>query len=183
MYHENITAVEASGSYFCWDSINRKDIPSKPEFCIDPESKTEWCSTVNKSKDDYPWLLVRLKNRKFKLSGYSVKAGCCSVEDICCCRLYTWSLEGSNDNKTWVTLHKDERNMELSYCKNKTFEVKQSQYFTFFRIIQYDAEPGCWKCIQLAKIEFYGDLDGSYSSFEEQDLDDEISIIGRVTHN
>ena len=55
-----------------------------------------------------------------RVKRYSVRNGCCRysccctedgkiVDYGCCCTLYSYSLQASNDNKTWKVLHRVEK--------------------------------------------------------------------------
>ena len=47
-----------------------------------------------------------------------------------------------------------------------------------FKLVQDEPEPGCWYCIALSKLEFYGTFIDDKS--EEITSEDEVSIIGRI---
>ena len=145
-YSSNITKVEASGSEYCYDERFKKDVASSPEFCIDPLSTLEWCSDIDYERKRKPWISVNFRNNKVKLSGYSLKLGCC-FDGICCCMIYSWSLQGSNDNTTWKTLHKMEKQDDFKDCDSKSFEVTTSQPYSIYRIIQDSPYQGCSSCL------------------------------------
>ena len=176
-YNKKSISVAASGSRECYFSSFDKDILTKPESAIDPEDKLEWCSNYNKSKNDCPWISTVFKDNKLTLSGYSIKAGCCE-SDWCCCSIYSWSILGSNDNKTWTKLHSVQKEKELKECKEKSFRVDKKGTFSMFKLVQDEPEPECWYCMDISKIEFYGTL--SDESVEIISNEDEVSIIGRV---
>ena len=180
-FTERFYDVRSSGNSGCWDPSQKRDFLSSPLNCIDPNCTLEWCSNINKSKDDKPWISISFSTGFFKMSGYSLQAGCCDIS-WCCCRLNSWNMEGSNDNKTWVVLHSQEENKEFNDCKNATFEVTKQQNFKFFRLIQTNPSQNCWFCIDLTRMEFYGDFSGQLQYDEEFISDeDEVSIIGRVS--
>ena len=164
-----------------------------PEHIIDNiERKTDWCSNINKTKTDFPWYTLSLKGKSMRINGYSIRSGCCyygccCVDDDkrvygCCCDLYSWSLEGSHDNRTWVTLHKVEADREFYDCRNRTYEIKPTEYYEYVRIIQNEPWPGCDLCMCINKLELYGvALDGHFIDSDENE--DSISIIGKIKHN
>ena len=92
--------------------------------------------------------------------------------------IYSWSLLGSNDNKTWTKIHSVEKDTELKICEEKSFPVDTRKSFSMFKFIQDEPEPGCWYCINIKRIEFYGSMNEENS--EEISIDDEVSIIGRI---
>ena len=177
-YNNKDVSVEASGSSRCYFYSLDRDVLTKPESVIDPEDQLEWCSNLNKSKNDHPWLTVVFNDRKLTASGYSLKAGCCENVNGCCCIPYSWSILGSNDNKTWTKLHSVEKNKELKYCKEGSFRIDKKGSFSMFKLIQDEPEPDCWYCIALSKLEFYGTFSGG--KFDEITSEDEVSIIGRL---
>ena len=184
-YKLNLTSVEASGSTMVWNRTKQKDILTKPEFAVDPEADDyEWCSDINKTLFDHPWILFNFKKRKFQMSGYSLKQACCDAVG-CCCIIYSWSMQGSNDNKTWTTIDKQEKQRDFNDCDTKSWEVSSQQRYSYIRLIQDEPFPKCWYCIGLSKIEIYGTLSGAeMDNFDSnQDADDEVSIIGKVYNN
>ena len=68
-YKLNLTSIEASGSFSIWNSKIRKDVLTKPEFAVDPDADDyEWCSNINRTGRDHPWLLFNFQKNKFKLT-------------------------------------------------------------------------------------------------------------------
>ena len=190
--------VEASGSIGLYrDGVCHKTHPN--ETLISNE-RMDWCSNIAKVKDDKnynPWIQYSIKGKQMKVSRYSVRNGCCYylhecccddengkiIDYECCCRLYSYSLQASNDNRTWTILNKVEKDESFHYCETKTFELKEkSSPYTYFRFVLDEEYPGCIKCMQINQIELYGETVSSvYSSFPDNDDEDEsISIIGRV---
>lgn len=181
-FHSNITSLETSGNYFCYDESLKEDVLSKPENCVDPDSKLEWCSTYDYSNRLIPFLQMNFKD-SVRISGYSMKLGCCYTS-WCCCRIYSWKLEGSNDNSTWEVIHSEEKQKDFKECNERSFEVKSPKFFRMIKLTQTEAYPSCPSCIGLAKFELYGDLDDSnYQLFiDRPEIEDEVSIIGKVKH-
>ena len=183
IYNEESIAAYSSSNRPCYVPNLKKDILTKPENALDPNNENEWCSRVNKTKTDKPWIMAYFKRNSLKLSGYSIKAGCCA-DYGCCCLIYSWSLYGSNDNSTWVKLHSVKSNRILEKCKEQSFQVNENennQFFSMFKIIQDEPEPSCWYCMDIKRIEFYGSLANSYEDNIDIQDDEEISIIGKVT--
>ena len=164
----------------------------------------DWCSNIVKNKNDpnlNPFIQYSIKGKQMKVTRYSVRNGCCryytcccTEEDgpvldyDCCCSLNSYSLQASNDNKTWTVLHRVEDDKTMYYCASKTFEIDQKmegKVFTYFRFVLEKELPGCPKCMQINQLELYGDvLVESYMAYSGNADDDEsISIIGRVKRN
>ena len=186
--------VESSGSLglFLGDSKCHQTYPNQT---LVGDKKIDWCSNIPAEKGSYPWILFSFPNRAMKLRGYSVRNGCCyyyecccdpstgqRVDYYCCCRLYSFSLQGSNDNKTWETIHRVEKESTFYYCKLNTYEFQETKSYNYIRFILDEEWPGCPKCMQINQIELYGQtVDSYYSSYEQIDGDEEsISIIGKV---
>ena len=159
---------------------------------------SEWCSNIAKDKNDpkqNPWIQYSIKGKQMKVSKYSVRNGCChyfccceeengKIEDYgCCCNLYSYSLHGSNDNKTWKVIHKVEKNRDFDYCGIKTYDLEHiTEPFTYLKFQQDEEWPYCPKCMQINQIEFYGETvsNGFIQAPDGMDDDESISIIGRV---
>ena len=187
LYEQNVATFEASGSRYCWDKTLRKDIISKPEYCIDPKSDHQWCSNFDWKKQMFPYIQINFKNSRLALTGYSLQAGCCEYSDGCCCTPFSWDVTGSNDNKTWTLIHRIEKNEILTNCANQSFQIpSKSKPFRTIRLQQTDVINGCPTCIDLVRFEVYGDFEGSDYSFQEYideiDSEDEVSIIGKISH-
>ena len=188
--------VEASGSLgIRYDARTCK--PTYPNQTLVSDSHLDWCSNLMKSTDDYPWISYRLPNKAMKIRGFSVRNGCCddgaiicccdpqSGDDLdfrYCCELYRFSLQGSNDNKTWKTIHKVETDNRFRWCELKTYEFDLSESFNIVRFVMDEAYPGCPKCLQINQIELYGEtVNSDFDTFEnEEDNEESVSIIGRV---
>ena len=160
----------------------------------------DWCSNIvedKKNPEKNPFIQYSIKGKQMRIKKYSVRNGCCRydcccdddgkvIDYYCCCTLYSYSLLASNDNKTWTTLHKVEKDKSFYTCQTKTFELeKETQPFTYFRFVLNEEWPNCPKCMQVNQIELYGSTTNSgYVSYNENTEDDEsISIIGRVKRN
>ena len=160
----------------------------------------EWCSNIAKDKNDpayNPWIQYSLKGKRMQVSRYSVRNGCCRyaccctddngkiIDEACCCYLYSYSLQASNDNKTWKVLHKVEKDKNFYFCLTKTFELpKQTESYTYFRFVLDEEWPSCAKCMQINQIELYGHTtSGGFVESDSSEDEESISIIGRVRKN
>ena len=194
---KDLINVEASGSIGLY--FDGKCHKTHPNQTLVADEKIEWCSNVASIKNDKnynPWIQYSIKGKQMKVSRYSVRNGCCyyacccTEEDgkvvdyeYCCCYLYSYSLQASNDNRTWTILHKVEKDKRFDFCQTKTFELKEmSQPYTYFRFVLDEEYPNCYKCMQINQIELYGEAIASgYTAYSDISDDDEsISIIGRV---
>lgn len=186
--NSNAVTYEVSGSIGQY--YDGKCHQTDPSHIIDSaERKTDWCSNYNKTKDDIPWYDVSIKGKSMSLTGYAIRSGCCyygcccddgKYIQSCCCWLYSWSLQGSNDNKTWVDLHHVEKDDKFYDCANRVFEIKKTEPYKYVRLTQTEPWPGCIFCMCINKIELYGQaVDESLASFDSED--DSVSIIGKVS--
>ena len=187
--------ISASGSLGIY--IDRKCRITNPNYTIIEDKKLDWCSNLikDKSTGDKPWITYSLKNKKMRLTSYSLRTGCCwyaccCVDDntfindgyACCCDLYSFSLYGSNDNHTWVLLHRIEKQPDFDYCETRTYEISKNEFFKYIKLVQDEERPSCPFCMQINQIEFYGQTTTSIDEyiFNENDDEESISIIGKV---
>ena len=190
-FQDNAVVIESSGSVGLY--YGGKCNPTFPNETLHESEKMDWCSNiVPKDSNSQPWLQYSFKNKGMRLTGYSVRNGCCwhlcccletgkIYDGYCCCRLYSYSLLGSNDNKTWTTIHKIEKDAKFYDCQFKTYEFTQTESYKYIRFALDQEYPGCPRCMQLNQIEFYGTTtDSLFSTFEDEDNDESVSIIGKV---
>ena len=189
--------VAASGSLGLYKGSGKSD-PTYPNQTLQVDEKIDWCSNIA-SSEDFPWIEYSFAHKAVKLTGYSIRNGCCYydcccdpdtgkiIDYYCCCALYSFSLEGSNDNKTWKTIHKVEKDSRFYRCETKTYTLSEkSESFLFIRFRLDESIPGCPRCLQINQIELYGEQINSfaYDSFEnDEDNEESISIIGKVKHD
>lgn len=189
--NEGLVEVDASGSIgqFYNGSCHMTD----PNHMVDSTTrKTDWCSNIAKNKKDMPWLMTTIKDKTMKLTGYGIRSGCCyygcCCEDdrdtYCCCWIYSWALQGSNDNITWKNLHVVEKDNKFYSCINRVYDITINEFYKYIRLVQLEPWPGCEPCICLNKFELYGTTDDRGSVTIDSDNDDSVSIIGKFhDHN
>ena len=107
---ENQYEIFSSGSIGQY--YDGKCNPTLPEHSVDSVTrKSDWCSNVNKSSNDHPWLVLHIPHKSIKLNGYALRAGCCyydccCINDnqyvYCCCALYSWSVQGSRKTRILI---------------------------------------------------------------------------------
>ena len=198
VYDNKIVVIETSGSSKQY--INGSRQLTKPEYAIYPwDKKYDWCSNCGHTYEEHPWITFSLNSRKFKIHGYFVRAGCCYGTAQCCCEdeyyhycvrccLFSWSLQISNDNKTWKDVHKVEKDYDMKYCKEKSYEFKETYEAKYVRLIQDQSCPGDPPCIAINKLDLFGEVIDEGESGEENfvsyhDDDDDVSIIGHISKN
>ena len=165
-----------------------------PNETLHSEEKFDWCSNIA-GPNDNAWITYYFPSKSMKIKGYSVRNGCCwyaccCIDDNtdiygCCCRLYSFSLLASNDNKTWVTLHKVEKDEKFWRCLFNTYEFPITTPYKYVRFQLDEPFPGCQRCLQINEFQIYGEtIDSSFSDSENDiDNDESISIIGKIKHN
>ena len=188
--------IETSGNLGIYH--HGKCHPTYGNETITSEELSDWCSNIaelENGKKENPFIQYSVKGKQIKAKRYSLRNGCCRyyslccieesgkiVDYYCCCRLYSFSLQASNDNVTWKVLHKVEKDKTIDYCDTRTYELAEpSTPYRYFRFVLDEEWPGCQKCLQINQIEIYGELVAS--SFAELDAgedEESISIIGRV---
>ncbi|KAI5496351.1 galactose-binding domain-like family, partial [Trichomonas vaginalis G3] len=167
VYKQNLIETYVSGSASQY--INGSIQITKPEYTYDQvEKRYDWCSNIGKTQTDYPWIIYTIKNRIINLKGYYLKSGCCDDGNTCCCYddneyccfccMYSWSLQVSNDNKTWKTVHKVEKDEEMKICKEKTYHFSETYSAKYVRLIQDEACPQERPCMAINKLELLGKL-------------------------
>ena len=193
-YNNKEVYVESSGSLGLY--YGGKCHQTHPNQTLSFDQKLDWCSNIAKSdSSDMPWITYSLKNKAVKATGFALRNGCCwydcccsdddtFVPDFCCCRLYSFSFQGSNDNKTWVTIFKAEKVQQFYPCMYKTFTFEKTVPFKFLRLHMDEPLPGCPLCMQINEIQIFGETISSFDSFEEADENEEsVSIIGKIQRN
>lgn len=193
-FNSKTITIDVSGS--SKQSINGSLQLTKPEYAIYPFDKQyDWCSNCPKSYDDLPWISFSIENKKIKFKSFFIRGGCCYTRCCCdgdyygcvrCC-LYSWSLQISDDNKTWTEVHRVEKDSSMKRCNEKTYSLDKEYTAKYVRLVQNEPCPGDPLCIALNKFEIYGDTisdDGNYDfiSYHDDDEDD-ISIIGHISRN
>jgi hypothetical protein len=188
--------VEASGSM--GRIVNGKCIQTFPNETLIESARSEWCSNIVSRGQENPWISYRIKNKAIRATGYSVRNGCCyficcctddeTVLDYdCCCELYSFSIEGSNDNKTWKNIHSVQKDSTIRFCEVKTFKFQEkTEPFKYIRFKQDEARPGCPICIQINQVELYGEtIDLGLTNYEGMmdENDESVSIIGKINRN
>ena len=179
------------------DSVCRETFPNET---LNSDEQSDWCSNVVESDTMKPYIAYFYPMKYMKLRGYSIRNGCCHFYSccdpstnqiidghICCCELINYSLQGSNDNHTWTVIHHagDGSNSHfLKHCQVKTFEFPETEGFKYVRFVGEKQRHGCLPCMQINRFELYGTTyDDEYSyqnDVESEDIDESVSIIGRV---
>lgn len=194
----NQVITSASGSIGAYYDNNCFE--TYPNQTLLGDKKLDWCSNIGKTdrEEDKPWISYSLENKAMKLTGFALRNGCCwydcccinngeRIEDLyCCCVLYSFALQGSNDNRTWKTIHKVEKDASFRVCEYKTYEFPLTEAFRLVRLILVEPYPKCRNCMQINQIELYGSTieSFSYSNGEINDNDEEsVSIIGKVNRD
>ena len=190
--NKDLAKVEASGSLGLF--IRDKCVKTQPNQTLVGERNLDWCSNIATDSSNMPWITFSLKGKSMKLSGFSLRNGCCwyycccdetgkVMNDVyCCCDLYSFSLLGSNDNITWTTIYQVKEDVHFYHCLFKTYEFPMTQSFRYIRIYQDQEYPKCPKCMQLNQVEFYGETVDSFyvDGIDNDETDESVSIIGKV---
>lgn len=184
-----INAIEYYVSGSSYQYIEGKAQLTKPEYVFDQINKSyDWCSNCGKTLDEHPFIVLSIKNSMMNIEGYFLKSGCCDGSSCCCyesgsyccrCCLYSWSLQISNDNSSWETIHRIEKDSSMEFCTERTYKFSKSYRTKYVRLIQDESCPGDPPCIALNKIELIGDFDNGNPQFDVDDED--VSIIGHIS--
>ena len=186
----NNVRVSSSGSLGLYKGKNVCE-QTYPNQTVFGDKQIDWCSNIAYDKED-PWIQYSIQHKAMKLTGYSIRNGCCYytcscdsstgkiIDYYCCCQLYSFVFEGSNDNITWTEIHKVERDPKFYHCQYKTYEFPLTQPFSIVRIRLVETPRGCPKCLQINQVQLYGETIPHYNSYETNDNDESISIIGKI---
>lgn len=175
---------------------------TSPNMTLGNDDKTtDWCSNIiNKNENEdgkiKPWISYRIKNKRMRSKGYAMRSGCCFygccciddsdlIDSDCCCSLYSYSIQISDDNRTWKTIQSVEEDKEFWDCTNRVHEFDKVEEFTFIRLVLDKQRPYCRNCFALNKFEVYGETirdNGQYYESED-DNDESVSIIGKINKN
>ena len=187
--HDSNVEFYSSGSIGLY--IKGKCIQTNENNTLNSNDKYDWCSDIAPS-NEHPYIIYTMKDNLMKLKGYSIRSGCCYyyccsvdkngniIDRGCCCYLYSFSLLGSNDNITWKHIHRIEKEREFWACKTETYDFPLTESFKYIKFELDEPYPGCPNCVQINQMELYGELIQDYSSYENDDNDESISIIGKV---
>jgi hypothetical protein len=117
----------------------------------------DWSSYWISADTQHSWIKFDFKNRKISLTDYSIKSGGQTSH-----LLVNWSIDGSNDDETWMTL--DRRNTQ---DLNERYAVKSyrcesspssGSFFRFIRLTQVGPNSSNQHYLLIANVEFFGDL-------------------------
>ena len=197
-YGDNYKLIEAEASGSIGSIKNNNCVQTFPNETLTSDETLEWCSNVAEDKNDplqNPWIQYSIKGKQMKITGFAVRNGCCrftccsfadnsKLDSYCCCDLYSYSLHGSNDNKTWKVLFKKEKFNEFSYCEVKIFELKKmSEPFKYIRFMLDQEYPNCLKLLMINQIDVFGEtISSEFMDYSDSTEDEEsVSIIGRVS--
>ena len=190
-HDETELSLYASGSMgLYYDGKCRK---THPNATLNDSEDIDWCSNIPEKGAGKPWIGYELKNKSVKITGYSLRSGCCYypccidddkiLDSECCRNFYSFSLQGSNDNKTWKTIHRVENDKDFMSCLVKTYDIKsQHESYSYIRLVLDEQSPGSSYCMQLNQFEIYGEIgDNTFRQIIIDDESDEyVSIIGKV---
>ena len=188
----NKIQINSSGSLGLY--YQSKCHKTHPNQTLVGEEKYDWCSNLGTQNVDNPWISFSIYNKAIQLTGYSIRNGCCwysccCIDDNklldygCCCRLYSFSLQGSNDNKNWKVIHRVEKDLQFWACKYNTYEFEMTEPFAYLRFVLEGSLDGYQYCMQINQVEFYGKTVDSIRSLDDDYFDDNeesVSIIGKI---
>ena len=134
-----------------------------------------------------PWIMYSIDSKGMWLTGYVLWNGCWCVDnghiidELCCCKLYGYSLLGSNDNKAWDVIHKVEKDNTFYDCVFKTYEFSETRSFIYIKFILDEEYPDSARCMPLNQLELYDEITDSFLSAPiEEDSDESISGIKKI---
>ena len=170
---------------------------TSPNMTLGKDDKlVDWCSNIAKKGEGEgkPWISYRIKNKRIRANGYAIRSGCCyyaccciddsSIYDIdCCCSLFSYSLQISDNNMTWKTIHSVQEDQKFWACTNRVYKFDKVEEFTFVRLVLDKQRQYCENCFALNRFEIYGEAingNGDYIPDGEDEGDESVSIIGKI---
>jgi hypothetical protein len=107
------------------------------------------------------WIQFDFKERRISPTHYTLRSDGDNRD-----HLLKWSLEGTNDGTTWVSLDQRETNDLNGNYIVRSYECAsaKSASFRFIRLLQTGANSSGRGCLQLANLEFFGILNESESA-------------------
>jgi hypothetical protein len=117
-----------------------------------------WNNYWYSSNSPNSWIQFDFKHRQISLTNYTVKSDGFDGH-----HLLHWSIEGSEDGSSWVTLdHQDNGDLNGNYIvRSYSCNSSASQsLFRFVRLIQTGANSSNCHNLMLCNLEFFGQLFG-----------------------
>lgn len=199
--HDDSREVIATSSGSIGFYKNGRCQKTDPNMTLGKDNKlTDWCSNIvskDEKTDAKPWIAYHIKNKRIQANSYAIRSGCCYyecccnddstfIDEFCCCSLYSYSLQVSDNNVTWRTIHSVKEDQKFFSCTNRIHKFDHVEEFTYSRIVLDKQRPHCENCFALNKVEFYGSTiyyNGIYDTNVDEDNDESVSIIGKIDRN
>ena len=192
--HENNEVVSFSSGSIGYYKGGKCQLTSPNMTLGKDDETTDWCSNIamQGEGEGKPWIAYRVKNKKIRASGYSIRSGCCyyeccciddtrDIDKYCCCSLLSYSLQVSDNNMTWRTIHSVENDENFWACTNRDYKFNKVEEFTYVRLILDKQRLHCENCFALNRFEIYGEtINGAYDTESEDENDESVSIIGKI---
>jgi hypothetical protein len=129
-------------------SVYNDNISYGPQNVLNFDSNNHWQS----KNEPNQWILFDLKGKSFKMKQIRIHINNKHIPR-------NWTLEGSNDNLNWTTIHNQGEDERCNTPFNTiTFDINFDRSFTFFKIVQrsqnYHSEHYCI----FYSVEFIGSL-------------------------
>jgi hypothetical protein len=124
VHRQGVVAVSASG---VWNDEYR----FLPEHAADPTTD----ATFQSKREKPSWLCYDFKDGRVRITHYSIRSQPEGAAGFC--NLKSWRVEGSNDEKNWVSLDERKDNKVLN-AKNAihTFSVEKKELCRYLRLVQ-----------------------------------------------
>ena len=183
--------IDVSGSIGLYH--HGKCNPTHPNLTLIATRESDWCSNIAEGDNNNPWITYSISGKVMKLNGFAIRNGCCYyacccntetggiIDYRCCCALYSFFVQGSNDNQTWKELYHVTKDGDyFHYCQYRHYDISSAESFRYVRFVLEESRPGCPRCMQINQIELYGQALNSFNVESYDDTDESVSIIGKV---
>jgi hypothetical protein len=121
----------------------------------------DWPGYWTSGNEERAWIQFDFKGRRVSPSHYTMKS-----DGNCSGHLLKWSLDGSDDGVSWITLDQQEtKDLEGKYVvKSYACAARQvSIFFQYIRLTQTGPNSSGGHCLRLANLELFGQLRESRS--------------------
>ena len=162
-HQENLYHIEASSVL---DNVT--DQWGGPHVLLDyslneKDPTNEWCSQ-NYENSSFTIFFYEMKVR---MTHYTFKSRTFNPADM----PNGWVVEGSDNNKTWIEIDKQQTNELQNAGVIKTFEINNKKHaFKCFRFTQILPNTNTRNIFSLAKVDFYGEIFNSFLSCKDSNV-------------
>jgi hypothetical protein len=119
----------------------------------------KWNNYWQSQDEPNSWIQLAFNTRRISVTSYTVKSGSGTLQHP-----LQWSLGGSNDGVSWTALDQRQTQGQTGSYTVKTYQCPSQEkcspsFFRFIRLTQTGLNASNDHILELANMDFYGDLD------------------------